>query len=304
MINHSNKGLVSIGLPVVKTEFLAYALACCFEQTYSNFEVILVNNGKTPEVRMHIKEVASTYTDSRLKYFENESQIPMVANWNRTLGHAAGEFFTILCDDDKWHPDFIQEMVNLAQKYSDTNIFHSRVISIDESGRETGISPICPEYEDGIDFLYHRLAGFRTFYLSDFFLRTKAINAIGGFVELPDGWGSDDVTWYKMAMSGGIGYSARCLFYYRISAINISNNSNIRRKLQAVEMQHSIISDLLRSQNTEGGLRFLLTTDLLKNYVSARKMPLRVLMLNRRYYLPLPIAKVAAFAAYYLTKRK
>jgi glycosyltransferase involved in cell wall biosynthesis len=77
----NKKDLVSIGLPIVKADYLEQAISCCLCQTYNNIEVIIVNNGKTLEIRKKIKDIVNKYNDKRIKYFENIEHLPMVHNW-------------------------------------------------------------------------------------------------------------------------------------------------------------------------------------------------------------------------------
>jgi hypothetical protein len=48
-------------------------------------------------------------------------------------------------------------------------------------------------------------------YLSDFVVKTESLKEINGFIDFPDGWGSDEFTWFKIAMNGGIAYTPSVL---------------------------------------------------------------------------------------------
>ena len=183
--------LVSVGLPVVKTNFLKKSIECCLSQTYENIEVIVLNNASNISTRDEIRAIVFEIDDKRIAYYENKNQIPMVQNWNKTLEHAKGDLFVLLSDDDYWEPTFLDEIINLSIKYLNVDIFHVRLARIDEYDNLIDLSPTCPELESGIDFINHRLSGYRVIYLSDFVVRTNALKKIGGFVDLPDGWGSD-----------------------------------------------------------------------------------------------------------------
>lgn len=230
----TKKNLVSIGIPVVKSKFLISAIDSCIEQTYKNIEVIIVNNATDDFSKSEIRNVVEQYNDNRIKYFENSIHLPIINNWNKVLEYSEGEFFSLLCDDDKWEPTFIEKMIDLSEKYPESSIFHSRVLIVDANENPLFLSPLCNEYEDGIDFIYHRLKGWRYQFVSDFLMRADKLKMIGGFTEMPDGWGSDDITWFKIAITGGIAYDSRPLFIYRDHVENITNSKKWANKIKSI----------------------------------------------------------------------
>lgn len=240
--------IISIGLPVVKPTYLSSAIESCLNQTYTNIEIIILNNASTKEVGDEIESIVKKHEDIRLKYYRNTEQLPMIENWNKVLSYANGDLFSLLCDDDYWDPLFIQKMVFLAIKYPNINLFHSRVLITkgDGNNNESFLSSLCNEYEDTLDFIYHRLKGYRNQYLSDFMVRLPTIREIGGFVDLPDGWGSDDITWFLVAASGeGVAYDSNLLFIYRDHEENITNLKNNSNKLKSLNLYVEFVLSML-----------------------------------------------------------
>jgi len=274
-MNDINSPLVSIGLPIVKCDFLKSAIDCCTAQTYFNIEIVVVNNGKTAEIRNEIKRVVNEVTDNRIRYYENTSQLSIIENWNKTLSLATGEFFAILCDDDYWEPAFIQAMVDLSLKYPSTNVFHSRVMTIDENNSPLDISQVCPEFESCLDFIYNRISGNRIQFLSDFMVRTAVLKSINGFAALPGGWGSDDITWFLMSENGGIVYVNKPLFYYRDSSLSVTNSMNKQIKLDATDKYIGYMTEIVQRQNESD-----IQTLLLKKKITTELIHLR----RSRYY--------------------
>ena len=296
--------LVSIGLPIIKEEFLKKAIYSCLNQTYTNFELIIQNNAKELIVKSNIREIVESIKDNRIRYFETENQLPMVQNWNEILKNVNGDFFSILCDDDKWHADFIKEMLDLSRKYPLVNIFHSRVVTIDKFDNDIRLSPLCPEYESGLEFIFHRLAKFRSNFLSDFMVRTNSLKKIGGFVNFPDGWGSDDVTWFKIAVNGGIAYSPKELFYYRESLLNVSNNSNIDNKLIAIDYQYNEIKKIIFEHEHKNTIIYKMIENQLLKYKEIRKPYFYEKKLINKYKLPIIISKLIVLGIRFFKQKK
>jgi glycosyltransferase involved in cell wall biosynthesis len=294
--------LISIGLPIVKTNFLVKSIECCLNQTYKNIEIIVQNNGPNQKVKNEVREILNKFQDNRIKYFENENQIPMIENWNMTLEKASGKFFTILCDDDIWHKDFIHEMYSLSLKYPKSNIFHSRVALIDASDNLIRLSEICPEHESSLDFIYGRINGSRTFFLSDFLLRKKELIEIGGYISSPDGWGSDDLTYFNLAKHGGVAYSDKVYFKYRVSEFNITNNKNIKNKLKAIDHIHKSITQIIKSYKNLSEYDILIIKMIqtkLLNYKIIRKSHLLKTYFMDKFKLP---KYLSLFLSFFLIK--
>ena len=159
--------LVSIGLPVVKKEFLEQAIKCCLNQTYNNTDIIILNNALTKTLGDDIESIVFSFDSNKIKYYRNQEQIPIVENWNKVLSLSTGEYFSLLSDDDFWDERFIETMIGLAAKYPQVSVFHTRPVIINDLGKMIRIAQACPEYEDVLDFIYCRIAKGREQFLSD-----------------------------------------------------------------------------------------------------------------------------------------
>lgn len=223
--------MISVALPVVKTKFLRYALESILNQSYHDFELIVVNNGSPEDV----DEILKDYKDPRIIYIKHEKMLPIIENWNRCLSYAKGEYFVLFSDDDIYEKDFLKEMTTLARKYTDVDIFHVRVKVIDENNNIAYYTASCPEYETVAEFIWHRLKSYRMHYAPDFMCRTETLRRVGGFVDFPNAWGSDDATWISVANENGIVASSKALCNWRQSGMNLSRRGSVSIKLEAVK---------------------------------------------------------------------
>jgi len=206
--------LISVCLPVVKPSLLGAAIDSVLIQTYSDLELIILNNARDDSSKDEISSVVQSYDDYRISYYVNECQLAMGDNFNKVVSYCNGEFLMILSDDDEIKINFLSDLIKLSEDYPSVNIFHSRVL-VKNGPDNHELTPLKAEYEDTLDFILNRIRGAHSFYLSDFLVRTSALKQVGGFDDPGDGWGLDDITWFKVASTGqGVAYSSNPNFLY------------------------------------------------------------------------------------------
>jgi glycosyltransferase involved in cell wall biosynthesis len=238
--------LITVAIPAYKAKYLKVAIQSVLNQTFNDYELIIVNDN-SPE---DLDEIVKSFTDERIKYYKNEINLgkeSVVKSWNKCLEYASGDFFVIFSDDDIYESDFIEKMYNLLSSWPKVNIVHCRVRIIDGNNETIEYSPSCPEYENIIDFMWHRLKGMRSQYAPDFMVKTAKLKAIGGFIDFPLAWGSDDATWFKLAKDNGIVYLNKPLCNWRLSNLNISKAGSTELKINAYIVYDKWANDFINT---------------------------------------------------------
>lgn len=240
---------VSFCIPAYKGKYIKETIDSLLAQTLSDIEIIVVDD-RSPD---NIAEILSTYKDQRIRYYLNEENLggknPMY-NYNKAFSYATGDYSVIAGDDDVYHPQYAEKMLALAEAHKDVDIFHCRIGIIDGNGHLTKIGDLWPEYESCADYLYSRGVRRCTQTMPEFFVRTSALKAIGGMVEMPLAWYSDDATWFLLAKEKGIITTPEVLFYWRYSGINISSRFDVtEKKVNAAENYKEWLRDFIPSIN-------------------------------------------------------
>ena len=107
--------VVSVFTPVYNGEkYLAECIESVLNQTYPNFEYLIVNNCSTDRTL----EIAQAYAkkDSRIRIHDNTEFLPLTANHNHTWRMISphARYGKFVCADDLIMPDCLRQMVELA----------------------------------------------------------------------------------------------------------------------------------------------------------------------------------------------
>lgn len=263
----------SIGIPAFKSIFLKECIDSILNQTYTNFELIIIDD-YSPE---SIDKIVASYSDSRLKYFRNDRNIGaenVVDNWNKCLEKSVGDYFILMGDDDRMEVDYLEEFIDLIYKYPDLDVYHCRAKIINEKSIPYSITPINPEYENIYDYLFSCLKNHRQQYISDFVYKSNTLKLNGGFYKLPLAWGSDYLSAYIACCTNGIAHTNKTVFNYRINQYSLTSTGNVFLKRKALIAYEKWVSDFLDviPTDTENILKHSLAHAAFTEYREGTKM--------------------------------
>lgn len=125
---------VSIILPVYNGEaHVSKAIESVLAQTYSCWELIIVNDCSSD----HTGEVAASYAsrDSRIRILHNHTNQKLPRSLNIGFSHASGDYYTWTSDDNQFHPDAIEKMVQAIESSSDIDLVYAdySIVNMDGS---------------------------------------------------------------------------------------------------------------------------------------------------------------------------
>ena len=239
----------SVTIPAYKATYLYDAIASVLNQTYQDFEIIIIDNA-SPE---DLKTIVDKFSDSRIKYFRNEKNcgaINVVDNWNICLSYAQGNYVICMGDDDMLFPNCLENYYILIKKYPGLGVYHAWTEIIDEDGNFFKMQHPRPEYESVFSMIWSRWNGRTRQYIGDFCFDTELLKADGGYYKLPLAWGSDDITSVRAAARSGIANMQSLGFAYRENRYTITSTGNDYIKLQAINSEKEWYKDFFVNVNT------------------------------------------------------
>ena len=111
--------MISIIVPVYNSEkYLRKTLSSILNQTFGDFELILIDDGSMDQSPEICREIAEK--EPRIRYIRQENQGPSAAR-NNAVSMAQGEYISFIDSDDIVAPDYL-ESLHKALKENDSDI--------------------------------------------------------------------------------------------------------------------------------------------------------------------------------------
>lgn len=85
---------------------LRHALATAMAQTHGDFEVVVSDNASVDDTRSVVTQAG----DPRVRYVRSEEPLAQPDSWEFAVGHARGEWITVLGDDDGMAPSLLDRV--------------------------------------------------------------------------------------------------------------------------------------------------------------------------------------------------
>lgn len=109
--------LVSIIMPSYNTgKYIAASIESILNQTYNNWELIIVDDCSTDNSHEIIKEFA--IKDNRIRYLKNEKNSGAAVSRNRALREAKGKWIAFLDSDDLWAKDKLEKQIKFMKDHN------------------------------------------------------------------------------------------------------------------------------------------------------------------------------------------
>jgi len=121
--SYMKEPIVSVLIPTYnKAEFLGEAIESVLNQTFKDFELIIVDDCS----KDNTDDVVKRYQDDcRVKYFKNVKNLGIGGNWNKTLGLATGKYIKFLMGDDKFEPELLEKYVSVMENNPNVSLVTS-----------------------------------------------------------------------------------------------------------------------------------------------------------------------------------
>lgn len=235
---------LAIVIPAYKSAFLEQALESIANQSDKNFRLYIGDDCSPQE----LEDIVEKYKDSiDLVYHRFETNLggrDLVAQWERCIAMTEGEpYIWLFSDDDVMDSKCVARFNALPKDIKDNSIIHYDVRVIDENSELINETPEFPKKLSAESYLDEKLHGRIVSYVVEFIFPRKIYEEAGGFQNFDLAWGSDFMTWIKMAAKAPNGIvtisDEASKVNWRSSGENISPNKSreivIRKNRSLIE---------------------------------------------------------------------
>jgi glycosyltransferase involved in cell wall biosynthesis len=199
---------------------LPETLESVFGQSFTDFEVIVVDDGSTDAT----PDILAAYED-RIRVLRKVNEGKPAAARNLGVRAARGEFVAFLDADDCWTKDKLERQVAMLDQQPDVGLVYTGDATIDGESRKVSVNPCYPEARGRI---YELLTVHNVMVGSSVVARRRAIEEAGGFDEDLTSIENWDL-WIRIARGWAIEYIDEPLTLYRVHSGNRSRNVELRR---------------------------------------------------------------------------
>ena len=174
---------------------LAEAVESIIRQTYTNWELVMCDDGSTDNTYETAREYAERYP-GKIILLRNEWNSKLSRTLNRCLEEAGGELIARMDGDDRSRPERLEKQVQYLLDHPDTDLVGTQMQRIDESGTDGIIrAPLHPDPEmlrGGTPIHHATIMTYRSVY-----------EALDGYTESKTVEGVEDVDlWFRFFEKG------------------------------------------------------------------------------------------------------
>lgn len=163
--------LVTIGIPFYNSGiYLRYSILSVINQTYQNWELLLINDGSSDNYR----EIIDSFQDERIKIIDDGQNLGLPARLNQLTHLANGDFYARMDADDIMRLDRIAKQVDYMLKHPEIDVVGTMAYGIDGDNNIMGLSRQLEEAPHCVDdilkgnrFLHPSIMGKTSWFLNN-----------------------------------------------------------------------------------------------------------------------------------------
>ena len=225
-MSNSERPAVSVIIPVYKSAtYLPASLASVFDQSYTDYEIVLVDDGSPDNSRGLIADAIKRHRDRKIVYIYQENK-GIAGARNTGIRESIGKYIALLDADDLWKPTRLEEGVRVLDSQPDVGLVHAGFDRIDADGSplEPSKYEITLEHQSGHIFENLLLRRASVGALTTLF-RRECCERVGVFNESRVLMGVDDRDlWVRISREYRVEFINKTLASWRVHGNNYSGN--------------------------------------------------------------------------------
>ena len=225
--NTSRQPKLSVIIPLYnKAPYVRKALETVCAQTYSEYEIIVINDGSTDNSAIIAEEYLNGVESISYKILSQQNAGVSAAR-NNGIAASKGEYVAFLDADDWWEPTFLEKMVQLIEDYPDAGLYASNYIYYKPGKTHVAVNNVETGYFNYPKAYYE--SGTMPVTSISVAIPRRVLDEIGGF-PLGIKLGEDFLLWARIAMQYKVAFLNEPLAWY---------NNDVPATLRATRNLHA-----------------------------------------------------------------
>jgi glycosyltransferase involved in cell wall biosynthesis len=279
----------SIVIPVYnKEKFVAATLKSVLEQTFTDFEIILINDGSTDESEARIFE----FNDARIKYHSNKNH-GVAAARNFGIEKATAKFICFPDADDYWYSNFLETMHHYIAELPEQKVF-ACAIEIETNNNIIKAQYSLPAKSDFeiVDF-FEASQKECVLWTSSVCIHKSVFDKVGTFDAIIK-YGEDTELWIRIGLLFPVVFIQKTLARYVYDQQSVSRNLNYYfetytfEKYASAEKKNPALKTYMDLNRFSAVIKCRLSGDFEKAALLYSGIDLEYLTLKKRILLKLP----------------
>ena len=227
--------LVSIVLPTYNGEkYIKEAINAIINQTYKNWELIVVNDCSTDSTLKIVNEY--TKKDTRIRVISNETNKKVPASLNIGFNEAKGEYYTWTSDDNYYYPNAIEKMVDFLENNQEYGMVYAPCDILNINKKTNKLYGFMPPLVE--NFIENDIFG------ACFLYRKNVAKSIGKYNEEID-LANDYDYFLRIALKYSTAKLNEPLYAYRIQPSSLSSTYKSKVIFDGIKVTISYYDNLL-----------------------------------------------------------
>ena len=231
----ANQKLVSVIMPTYnQDDFISSAIESVLNQSYSNFELIIVDNYSEDDT----EKIVASYWNNRIKYLKFKNNGIIAASRNFGVKNACGEYLAFLDSDDKWRKEKLEKQIPHFQNDFIVGVGSDIIYESIPKYKNTSLGKDKKGFRD---YCYYDLLLNNPVAASSVVVRKTDFLSVGGFDEDTDfKYIEDWELWLRLARKGNFRIIHNPPITYRIYPTTRDKIDVTKKKLKVINKHYKL----------------------------------------------------------------
>ena len=227
--------LVSVLMPVYNAEkHLQEAMDSILNQSYTNFEFVIINDGS----KDNSETIINSYQDTRIKLIVNPANKGLIYSLNEGISQCTGKYIVRMDADDISLPDRIKEQVNFMEAHPEVGVCGCDYVHF--NGTSEKKYSAMTDHDEIMSYMIFNSAIVHP----SLILRTSVLQTLQPVFNEGYSHSEDYELWSKLLFKCKFSAVSKLLFKYRVHEAQVTNQHNVKQLESANKVRKELLNTL------------------------------------------------------------